>query len=496
MNNSQCRSENDSNTSIASAVEVKSNNTSTASQSPSTSKSKANSKWTNLLSGGTIFDAFIMEASQQIGQSILTLPWIFANMGFTLGVVCLILVTCASMWTQNLLITLLVEYRKEKKNTLPSKSNSSSESLSKKENAYNHEDENDHITSYHDIIAWAAGNYWGNFSRVIVILALGGLSVAQIVSTANNLYLLNWGIDKRTLSLIVGGIVSLVCFIPTYREYRVFTFLGLVATTYTAWFCTVSSVKETHAEAFESVEYDGPTTMKMFFTCLSSMIFMFGTHSAAIEKADVMNKPSRYDIAFNFAMLYVYTITLPNGLTGYYAFGNTAATQSNAFYLFDDTIWRQIGVVLMCLHEIVAFGLFSGPLFHILEKTLKIDHKGYWLRTSSRFVIVALILLVALMFPFFGVINGVIGAFTTTFGTFIIPCAVYNIYYNSREKYQGKAKNAPLKVNYNAMVIVNWIIIVLIAIFGVGFGSWATTSKLIDSAESMSNGFFAKCYNC
>ena len=43
------------------------------------------SVFSSWFSGGTFFDALLMEASQQIGQSILTLPWIFANMGFSLG---------------------------------------------------------------------------------------------------------------------------------------------------------------------------------------------------------------------------------------------------------------------------------------------------------------------------------------------------------------------------------------------------------------------------
>jgi hypothetical protein len=42
-------------------------------------------KFASLFSGGTFFDAILMESAQQIGQSILTLPWIFANMGFSLG---------------------------------------------------------------------------------------------------------------------------------------------------------------------------------------------------------------------------------------------------------------------------------------------------------------------------------------------------------------------------------------------------------------------------
>ena len=37
--------------------------------------------WARFGEGGAIFDAFLMEASQQVGQSLLTLPWAFSLMG-------------------------------------------------------------------------------------------------------------------------------------------------------------------------------------------------------------------------------------------------------------------------------------------------------------------------------------------------------------------------------------------------------------------------------
>ena len=453
----------------------------------SASFKKSSSRW-GILSGGTMFDAFIMEASQQIGQSILTLPWIFANMGFTLGILCLLFVTCSSMIAQHSLISLYVEYKKETNEALPnSNSNSSDDGIETPATT------KQHIASYHDVITWAAGPKWGRVSQVMVIAALSGLSIAQIISTASNLYLLNVGLDKRALTYISGLVMSLVCFVPTYREYRAFTFLGLVATTYTAWYMVTASIIK---GPVDDVEYTGPTSLKMFFTCLSSMIFMFGTHSASIEKADVMNKPSKYDVAYVFAMLYVYTITIPNGIAGYHTFGSVAAATSNAFALYEDTIYRQVGIVLMCLHEVVAFGLFAGPLFHMLEKSLNIQHKGYWICTSVRFVIVAIMLFFAVAFPFFGVINGLLGAFTTTFCTYVIPTIVYNKYYNTADKYSNKTKKTWLGVNFTTMKIINWIIIVMFIIFGFGFGGWGSLSAVVDNAESISNGFFAKCYKC
>lgn len=41
----------------------------------------------------------------------------------------------------------------------------------------------------------------------------------------------------------------------------------------------------------------------------------------------------------------------------------------------------------------------------------------------------AIIWFIAVAFPFFGVINDILGAFTVTFETFIIPCLVFNIHF-------------------------------------------------------------------
>ena len=63
----------------------------------------------------------------------------------------------------------------------------------------------------------------------------------------------------------------------------------------------------------------------------------------------------------------MYTITIPNGISAYHTFGSQAASTQNAFYLCHDDIYQRIGIVLMCLHEIVAFGLFVRPLFNMAE---------------------------------------------------------------------------------------------------------------------------------
>ena len=56
---------------------------------------------------------------------------------------------------------------------------------------------------------------------------------------------------------------------------------------------------------------------------------MFGGHSAVTEKADVMNDTKKYDIAYIFAILYTYLITLPNGIATYRSYGSECQSYSN-----------------------------------------------------------------------------------------------------------------------------------------------------------------------
>ena len=56
--------------------------------------------WARFGEGGTIFDAFLMEASQQVGQSLLTLPWAFSLMGYGWAITSLLGLSLISMWTR------------------------------------------------------------------------------------------------------------------------------------------------------------------------------------------------------------------------------------------------------------------------------------------------------------------------------------------------------------------------------------------------------------
>jgi len=61
------------------------------------------------------------------------------------------------------------------------------------------------------------------------------------LARASNIYYINDRLDKRTWTYIFGACCATTVFIPSFHNYRVWSFLGLGMTTYTAWYLTIAA---------------------------------------------------------------------------------------------------------------------------------------------------------------------------------------------------------------------------------------------------------------
>lgn len=174
----------------------------------------------------------------------------------------------------------------------------------------------------------------------------------------------------------------------------------------------------------------------------------------------------------------MFTLTMPNAVAAYYRFGDLCLYNTNSFALFPKSVGRDLAMIFMSLHEMVAFGLFAGPLFHMWEKLIHIHHKPFAFRAAMRIPLCALMVFLAVAFPFFGAINAMLGAFTTSFGTYIIPAFAFNIAFKSDE---GMIKQPYFNFKVEVMRIINWITVALVIILGVGYteGTQASKTSLI-----------------
>ena len=75
--------------------------------------------------------------------------------------------------------------------------------------------------------------------------------------------------------------------------------------------------------------------------------------------------------------------------------------------------------------QAIAFGLYIMPLNFMWEKLLGIHEGHYLLRVVARVPIACVLWFLALLVPFFGPLNSLIGAFIMSFSVYIIPCVAY-----------------------------------------------------------------------
>jgi len=69
-----------------------------------TTKTRIKRIWQKLTVGGTVFDGFLLAASQEVGQSILALPMVFAQLGFAGGIIFEIFFATTALYTCVLLV--------------------------------------------------------------------------------------------------------------------------------------------------------------------------------------------------------------------------------------------------------------------------------------------------------------------------------------------------------------------------------------------------------
>lgn len=147
---------------------------------------------------------------------------------------------------------------------------------------------------------------------------------------------------------------------------------------------------------------------------------------------------------------------------------------------------------MMTIHQAVAFGLFAGPLFHMWEKLLRIHDRPFMVRAISRLPLEGVMLLIAVAFPFFGAINAILGAFTTSFGTYIIPCVAYNLAFWSDEKADAMVKKPWIKMRW--VRLFNWLVTLFVVGGGVGAGGYTSIKNFIAQIDQFE--YFAECYQC
>ncbi|KAF3795593.1 Auxin transporter-like protein 2 [Nymphaea thermarum] len=407
------------------------------------------------------------EESSSFGV-LLTLPYSFSQMGMLSGILLQFFYGILGSWTAYLISVLYVEYRTRKEK----------EGVSFK----------NHVIQWFEVLDGLLGPKWKAIGLAFNCTFLLFGSVIQLIACASNIYYINDHLDKRTWTYIFGACCATTVFIPSFHNYRIWSFLGLGMTTYTAWYLTVAAL--VHGQT-PGVQHSGPTKLVLYFTGATNILYTFGGHAVTVEIMHAMWKPQKFKYIYLMATLYVFTLTLPSASAVYWAFGDQLLNHSNAFSLLPKSKFRDAAVILMLIHQFITFGFACTPLYFVWEKVIGMhDTKSICLRALVRLPVVIPIWFLAIIFPFFGPINSAVGALLVSFTVYIIPSAAHILTFRKASARQNAAEKPPFFLpSWSAMYVLNMFVVVWVLIVGFGFGGWASVTNFVRQIDSF--GLFA-----
>lgn len=424
---------------------------------------------------GSWFDAWLTSAAAQIGQVMLALPNAIALTGLRAGVPLLFMYSLFSMFTIHLLNALYCEYkaRKIKAGTW--------------EGGHNKK-----ATQYFNVIGYLVNRWVGYFVMFITIISLCSTGIAQVIAISTGLYYLDIHINKRIWTIIFGAVLTCtMTFIPSFRHFRIYNIISLTGTAYTAIYLITTACQIGLKSSSAPV---GPTSLENIF--LGANVFMnaFGGHTLSFEVIDAMYAPSRYDHVYPFSYLYTYFVSVPHSILIQLASPTANKTYGNVYGVVPVNAARDVSIILMVIHQFVAYALYVTPVFFMWEKLVGTHTKSYWIRLPSRIPVSLFVWFIALLIPFYNTINAIMGSFGNSFTAFVFPTGAYLWVYRSAAARANAPKQPVLPGGWTTQMCLCSFLFVWFAVFGVGFGMWASILNLVQNVSTYS--VFAECYQC
>eukprot|EP00882_Tetradesmus_deserticola_P028341 GHRQ01031570.1.p1 GENE.GHRQ01031570.1~~GHRQ01031570.1.p1 ORF type:complete len:343 (+),score=116.09 GHRQ01031570.1:318-1346(+) len=278
--------------------------------------------------------------------------------------------------------------------------------------------------------------------QVVVVVSLFGTNVAQIVASASDAYYLNDtnSLDKRQLGIVFGALMQLSVLLPTLRHFRFINIFGLVGTTYTAWYIVVAAAM--HGIAPNAGQRTA-TSMRNFYNGFAVIMSAFGGHANAIEIMDSMFVPEGYTRVYGWSFLYIFSLTLPHSTAVQLAWPDQALHNGNVYGILPLTLAKQLSIYLMLVHQLIAFCLYSAPLYYMCEKALRVHTKPIYIRVLARLPVSLSVAAFAVAFPFYGTINAVVASITSPLVAFAFPAAAYSWLHRTTARQQACVRPPP-----------------------------------------------------
>ncbi|KNA21161.1 hypothetical protein SOVF_044750 [Spinacia oleracea] len=357
-----------------------------------------------------------------VAPALLSLPYAFKYLGWAGGMICLIAGALVTFYEYNLL-SLVLEHHAQ---------------LGRRHLRFR--------DMAHDIL----GPRWGKYvvgpvqfavcyGAVVGACLLGGQCIKAIYLVLNP----NGSIKLYEFIIIFGCLMLILAQMPSFHSLRHISLISLLLCLAYSAAATTGSIYIGHTSKGPEKDYSLPTNSQdRVFGLFNGIAIIATTFGNGIipEIQATLAPPVKGKMFKGLSVCYsVVCVTFFSvAVSGYWAFGNQAEGQilsnfvvngnpllpkwfifmTNAFVILQIAA---VGVIYLQPTNEVLEGVFSDP------KSKQFSPRNVIPRVISRSISVAIATTISAMLPFFGDINGVIGAFGFLPLDFVLPVILFNL---------------------------------------------------------------------
>lgn len=371
---------------------------------------------------GNAYYAAFHNVNASIGFQALLLPLAFTFLGWTSGIVCLIIAFCWMMYTKWLLVSM--------HECVPGK----------------------RVNRYLDLVEIAFGNGIGKQIIVIqLLILLGGTCIGLITIGGSCLQLFFRTVCPTCQSpltpiewyLVFTILCALLSYFPNLNSVAGVSLIGAtMAVAYTTLLWTLSvSVPRMPNVGYEIVS-GGSALVTTFgiLNALGMIVFAFRGHNLVLEiqatMPSTLKHPARVPMWRGATAAFALTALcyFPLAIGGYWAYGDKmlpgGILYSLSFFHGQDISRTLQGTTFMFIvvNSLGSFQVYAMSIFDMIEQVYSkwFDRKcNALLRLIYRTVIVFLCFLGAVAIPFLSTMAGLIGGLTNLPVTFFLPSLMY-----------------------------------------------------------------------
>ncbi|KAK4482678.1 hypothetical protein RD792_009843 [Penstemon davidsonii] len=384
-----------------------------------------------------------------VAPALLSLPFAFASLGWTVGVMSLVVGAVVTFYSYNLL-SLVLEHNAQ---------------LGRR------------YLRFRDMANHILGPKWGKYyvgpiqflvcyGAVVGCTLLGGQCMKAIYLITRP----DGNMKLYEFVIIFGGLMLILAQIPSFHSLRYINLVSLILCLAYSTCATAGSIHIGNSSKGKERDYslssNSETRIFGIFNALAIIATTFGNGIIPEIQATVA-PPVKGKMFKGLCVCYaVVTATFFSvAISGYWAFGNNADGQILSNFLDDGKYlvpkWFVLMTNLFTVLQLSAVAVvYLQPTNEVLERTFADARRGEFSarnvvpRVISRSLSVVIATTIAAMLPFFGDINAVIGAFGFMPLDFVLPAVFFNVTFKPSKRSLVFWLNTTIAVVFSVLAVI------------------------------------------